>query len=421
MTRLLNTDEARLAVWQAIEAITIGNATDDKLIVANLAKAGVYLATQPATSQEGEDDYDPNREPGSVVITPSIDAALRKAHLASVTVRAATPTPPTATSQEGEDKRARVKAVCDRLLVRMREIARQDGWALAVHGSMSRDLDIVAVPWTDQASYEPALVEALRAAVAQELGGVALVGAGEDGRTPGYKIKPNGRRCYTLHSTSEQLVEDEAGAHPYVDLSILDFRLSAVGQAFGDGVYAACSAIENSDRGADDLIQSAWPDYADQYAALLPTPTPPTLSEDLREARVYLAARFSRRHECNALGHILKSHGCTITSRWVKPDCEHVLPTGISEQAADHERQRFALEDVEDVRAANWTISFMEEPRGNSRGGRHIEFGMAVALGHRLTIIGPRETVFHHLPNVEQFDTVADFTAALARAQGQAS
>jgi len=54
MTRLLNTDEARLAVWQAIEAITIGNATDDKLIVANLAKGGIYLATQPATSQEGE-------------------------------------------------------------------------------------------------------------------------------------------------------------------------------------------------------------------------------------------------------------------------------------------------------------------------------------------------------------------------------
>lgn len=45
MIRLLNTDEARLAVWQAIKAITIGNATDDKLIVANLAKTGVYLAT----------------------------------------------------------------------------------------------------------------------------------------------------------------------------------------------------------------------------------------------------------------------------------------------------------------------------------------------------------------------------------------
>lgn len=132
------------------------------------------------------------------------------------------------------------------------------------------------------------------------------------------------------------------------------------------------------------------------------------------EARVYLAARFSRRHECNELGHILKARGCVITSRWTKPDCDHVLPTGISRQAADHKRERFALEDVDDVRDANWTISLMEEPRGNSRGGRHIEFGIAIALGHRLTIIGPRETVFHHLPQVEQFDTVEQFVASLA-------
>lgn len=185
--------------------------------------------------------------------------------------------------------RQRIKVVSKRLLRQLREVARQDGWALAVHGSMSRDLDLVAVPWTDSASYEPSLVEALRAAVARELGGKAFIGAGEDGRNPGYKVKPNGRRCYTLHSTSEQLVENEAGAHPYVDLSILDFRLSAVGHAFGDGVYAACSALEDSDRRADDLIASAWPDYADQYAALLPAaptsaPTARTSNHALLEA-----------------------------------------------------------------------------------------------------------------------------------------
>lgn len=138
-------------------------------------------------------------------------------------------------------------------------------------------------------------------------------------------------------------------------------------------------------------------------------------NESLRAGqRVYLAARFSRRHECHALGQILQAHGCTITSRWTKPEADHVLPTGISRQAADHERQRFALEDMDDVRAANWTISLMEEPRSNTRGGRHIEFGVALALGHRLTIIGPRETVFHHLPHVEHFDTIDDFVAALA-------
>lgn len=130
-------------------------------------------------------------------------------------------------------------------------------------------------------------------------------------------------------------------------------------------------------------------------------------------ARVYIAARFSRRHECNQLAHVLQARGCVITSRWVKPGDASVLPTGISAQAADSERQRFASEDVSDVHDANWTISLMEEPRSNTRGGRHIEFGYALARGQRLTIIGSRETVFHHLPYVEQFDTVGEFIASL--------
>jgi hypothetical protein len=128
-------------------------------------------------------------------------------------------------------------------------------------------------------------------------------------------------------------------------------------------------------------------------------------------ADIYIAARFSRRPEANRLARILVAAGHTITSRWVKPDCDHVLPTGLSAQAADAERARFAREDWEDVCACNWMISLMEEPRSNSRGGRHVEFGMALAMGCALTIIGPRETVFHHLPAVEQFDTLADFLA----------
>jgi hypothetical protein len=54
---MLNTDEARLALFQAIKAITIGNATDDKSIVANLAGQGIYLAARaprPLEVGEGE-------------------------------------------------------------------------------------------------------------------------------------------------------------------------------------------------------------------------------------------------------------------------------------------------------------------------------------------------------------------------------
>lgn len=128
-------------------------------------------------------------------------------------------------------------------------------------------------------------------------------------------------------------------------------------------------------------------------------------------AAIYLAARFSRRHECHAIAKRLMSVGHTITSRWVMPEADHVIPVGQSEQAADAERRRFAEEDCFDVHACTWMISLMQEPRDNSRGGRHIEFGMALGLGKKLTIIGPRETVFHHLPQVEHFDTVDDFLA----------
>jgi hypothetical protein len=43
----------------------------------------------------------------------------------------------------------------------MRDIARQHGYALAVHGSMERDLDLVAVPWVENVSAPEALVFAL--------------------------------------------------------------------------------------------------------------------------------------------------------------------------------------------------------------------------------------------------------------------
>lgn len=128
---------------------------------------------------------------------------------------------------------------------------------------------------------------------------------------------------------------------------------------------------------------------------------------------IYIAGRFSRRPEANELARRLQGLGHTITSRWVKPDCDHVLPTGLSQQAADEERRRFAEEDVADVLACDWMISLMEEPRSNGRGGRHVEFGMALGLNKRLTIIGPRETVFHHLNQVEHFATVDEFMRAL--------
>lgn len=41
------------------------------------------------------------------------------------------------------------------------ELTRQHGWALAVHGSMARDFDLVCIPWTENPSDPSVVVDAI--------------------------------------------------------------------------------------------------------------------------------------------------------------------------------------------------------------------------------------------------------------------
>ena len=45
----------------------------------------------------------------------------------------------------------RREEVQDRFIEQVREIARECGYAVGVHGSRQRDLDLIAVPWTENA------------------------------------------------------------------------------------------------------------------------------------------------------------------------------------------------------------------------------------------------------------------------------
>jgi hypothetical protein len=100
----------------------------------------------------------------------------------------------------------------------------------------------------------------------------------------------------------------------------------------------------------------------------------------------------------NALGH-------TVTSRWILGDHE-IRADGQSD--ADEWAVRFAEEDWLDLISAEVVISFTEEPGkavGRARGGRHVEFGAALALSKRNIVVGYRENVFHYLRGVEFYPT----------------
>jgi hypothetical protein len=133
--------------------------------------------------------------------------------------------------------------------------------------------------------------------------------------------------------------------------------------------------------------------------------------------RIYLAARYGRREELLGYRSRLEAAGHRVTSRWLWE--EHDLPIGASPEHG----VRFALDDYEDVRSADCLISFTEEPGkapgGRARGGRHVEFGLALASEARLIVVGWRENVFHYLPDVEFWATFDEALAALEKAASQ--
>jgi hypothetical protein len=140
---------------------------------------------------------------------------------------------------------------------------------------------------------------------------------------------------------------------------------------------------------------------------------------------IYLAARYTRRLELCGYRDELTALGHEVTSRWLngshqldnegRPlgDTGELLFEAGSPQV-DHFRWKFAQDDLEDVLASETLIAFTEEPRsGNSRGGRHVELGIALGTGrHRIVIVGPRENVFCWLPQAEWYPDWAHLVIA---------
>ena len=125
--------------------------------------------------------------------------------------------------------------------------------------------------------------------------------------------------------------------------------------------------------------------------------------------RIYLAARYSRRIEICRYRNMLETHGFKAHCEWLLGNHQWNPIAAQAETAKDTvpiEAGEFAQDDLRDLSAADTLIAFTDPPRSKaSRGGRHVEFGYALAMRKRIIIVGPRENVFYWLPQVERFDT----------------
>lgn len=140
--------------------------------------------------------------------------------------------------------------------------------------------------------------------------------------------------------------------------------------------------------------------------------------------RIYLAARYSRFEEMQSVRKDLETCGHKVTSRWINGG-HKLTDDGLSEEGKEIERLRFAVEDLDDLYAADVVVSFTEPPRSaNSRGGRHVEFGVALAIHMPVVVVGPRENVFHCLSQVEwypDYETFKKDSAVLKQATNQSA
>ncbi len=94
------------------------------------------------------------------------------------------------------------------LLPKIREAAKGLGYALAIHGTMTRDFDILAVPWVENAGSPEELVESIR----QEVGGYVIGNQKGDIDKP--TQQPHGRLSWNICW----------GGKPLIDLSVMPRR-----------------------------------------------------------------------------------------------------------------------------------------------------------------------------------------------------
>jgi hypothetical protein len=109
--------------------------------------------------------------------------------------------------------------------------------------------------------------------------------------------------------------------------------------------------------------------------------------------------------------------GHEITSNWIWNQEHHddgeTADGGVGPIMAAH----YAELDRHGIFTCDTMICFTDGTP--ARGGRHVEFGIALTIGKRLILVGPMENIFHFLPFVEHHDRLENLMDALTYEQNK--
>lgn len=115
--------------------------------------------------------------------------------------------------------------------------------------------------------------------------------------------------------------------------------------------------------------------------------------------RIYMAAQYAKKLEIANYAEQAEAVGIHVRADWLE---ESEAPEATLDSVSDKLKSRYAQQDWWDIGACDIFV-FFSEPQDNQppRGGRHVEFGMAIALGKEIVVIGEPENIFHYLPGIK--------------------
>ena len=115
--------------------------------------------------------------------------------------------------------------------------------------------------------------------------------------------------------------------------------------------------------------------------------------------KIYLASRYSDKAQIQKYADDLKFAGFECTSNWLK---EPHQPDSMLSVLTPDLKIEYARQDVSDVLRSNVFVVFTaEEDTPIIRGGHIFETGLAYAAKIPILVVGPRQCLFHWLPDIQ--------------------
>jgi nucleoside 2-deoxyribosyltransferase len=133
-----------------------------------------------------------------------------------------------------------------------------------------------------------------------------------------------------------------------------------------------------------------------------------TRSKNTGGHSVYLAGRTARRRELADAAVALGAGGIKVVSSWLGD-----VKAGSAR--SDDDAATAAARNLRDVEHCDIFVAVTDGAGSFGRGGRHVELGVALALGKRVLVAGPPEHVFHRIADIERHDDLSAAIEALRR------